>query len=223
MDSIGFETLLGLTILLPGFLSAAIFNALTVRKERSQLEKVIEALVFSFALYAIWTWLILEQPLTVSAERVDDKMTRYSISFQPIELAWLFLLAVLLGLVMSFLVTNDIPTKMLRAAKITHASTRSSVWSDVFIDVKRYVLVEFGDGRRILGWPRYVSDTPDESSVFLERASWVLDDGTEVPISGPGILVTKNMTIHSVSFLDPVPVAETEKTRGQEEGKSIKP
>lgn len=206
MDAIGFEALVVLTILLPGFLAALVLSALAVRKERSQLEKVIEALVFSFVLYALWTWLILGRPLTVSAERVDDRVTRYSISFQPGELLWLFLLAVVLGLAMSFLVTNDIPTKVLRAVKITHASTRSSVWSDVFIDIKRYALVEFSDGRRILGWPRYISDTPEEATLFLERASWVLDDGSEVPIAGPGILVTKNMIIQTVSFLDPVPL-----------------
>lgn len=226
MNPIGFETLLTLTILLPGFLSAAILNGLTVRRERTQLEKIVEALVFSFVLYALWTSLVLQQPLTIHSEKVEDKVTRYSISLEPADVLWLFGLAVGFGLLMSLLVTNDIPTKLLRWLRITHVSTRSSVWGDVFIDIKKYVLVEFADGRRILGWPRYVSDTPDEASIFLEKASWVLDDGSEVPIHGPGILITKHMPIQSVSFLEPKLSDQEQESNGKKEeanAKGIKP
>ncbi len=205
MEGLGFETLLVLIVLLPGFLTSTILNALTVRRERSQLEKIVEALVFSFIVYASWSWLVLRRPLQVEVERINEKATRYSISVSPSESIWLALIATALGLLMSFLLTNDVPTKLLRWPKITRASTRASVWSDVFTGMTRYVVVEFTDGRRIIGWPRYFSDTPKEGSLFLERAAWVLDDGNTVDISGPGILITKNMRIDNVVFLDDAP------------------
>jgi hypothetical protein len=60
--------------------------------------------------------------------------------------------------------------------------------------------------RKILGWLRYYSDEAKESSLFLESASWISenDDGTEseVPIDGPGILLTKESGIEYVMFLN---------------------
>ena len=79
-----------------------------------------------------------------------------------------------------------------------------SVWSDVFHDIRAYVFVEFADGRRVRGWPRYFSDTPEEGSIFLEQAAWLREDGTPEEIEGPGMLITRNMPILNFSFVSPV-------------------
>ncbi len=60
MEGLGFETLEVLLILLPGFLSSAIHSSLTIRKERTELEKVVEALVYSFVLWVVWGNFILK-------------------------------------------------------------------------------------------------------------------------------------------------------------------
>ena len=40
--------------------------------------------------------------------------------------------------------------------------------------------------------------------MFLEDAAWIVDEeGTQSPIDGPGILLTKQAGIESVSFLNP--------------------
>jgi Family of unknown function (DUF6338) len=202
MEGFGFETLLVLILLLPGFLASAILDALTIRKERTQLEKVIEALVFSLVVYAFWSWIVVRQPLQIEIEQINEKTTRYSLSIGPSGPLWLFVFGVLIGLTMSFLITNDLPTRLLRPLRITRASTRATVWDDVLSSIDKYVVVEFSDGRRIMGWPRFFSDTPREGSLFLQDAAWVLDDGTTVNISGPGILITKNMIVSNVIFLD---------------------
>ncbi len=64
------------------------------------------------------------------------------------------------------------------------------------------VQVELGDGRSILGLLTYYSDAAEECSLYVEQASWVGEDGVPVPISGPGILLTKNANIQSISLLD---------------------
>jgi hypothetical protein len=203
VQSLGFETLEVLLILLPGFLSSTILSALTVRKDRTELDKIVEALACSFILWVIWGAFVLKHPLGIEVERVSDKTTRYYFSISWTEFFWLFLIALVLGLAMSAFQTNDIHTKLLRRLWITRATTRTSVWDDAFSDIQRFVLVEFSDGRRVMGWPRYISNTPEESSLFLEYASWVLDDGTEQVIDGPGMLITKNMSVQNIVFLDP--------------------
>jgi hypothetical protein len=53
-----------------------------------------------------------------------------------------------------------------------------------------------------VGWLKYFSDRSTEASFFLERAAWVGPDQSLVPIDGPGIFLTKDSGICSVSFLN---------------------
>jgi hypothetical protein len=39
--------------------------------------------------------------------------------------------------------------------------------------------------------------------MFLEQAAWIDKNGNENPITGPGILLTKDVGIEYVLFLDP--------------------
>jgi Family of unknown function (DUF6338) len=50
----GLQTLVALLLLLPGFLSARIAGSLSAQGQRSDLERVIEALIFSFVTYVIY-------------------------------------------------------------------------------------------------------------------------------------------------------------------------
>jgi hypothetical protein len=53
-----------------------------------------------------------------------------------------------------------------------------------------------------VGWLKYFSDRSSEASFFLEHAAWVGADLSLVPIDGPGIFLTKESGICSVSFLN---------------------
>jgi hypothetical protein len=93
-------------------------------------------------------------------------------------------------------------TAPFRWFKISERSARSSVWNDVFSDLKGIVQVELSDGRSVIGWIRKYSDEDDADALFLDEAAWIDSDGKEVPIHGPGILLTKNLGIKYVMFLD---------------------
>ena len=54
-----------------------------------------------------------------------------------------------------------------------------------------------------MGYLRYYSDDPEESSIFLEDAAWITEDA-QIAIDGPGILLTKESKIVFISFLDAV-------------------
>ena len=98
--------------------------------------------------------------------------------------------------------------RLFRAIGLTERTTHNSIWNDIFereaID-NQPVQVEFADGRSVLGILLYYSDTSDEGSVYLKEASWVDESGQTIPIPGPGILLTRNSEIRSVSLLNPAP------------------
>ncbi|MBF6561003.1 MAG: hypothetical protein IVW56_11985 [Candidatus Binataceae bacterium] len=192
-----------LLVLLPGFFTARIVGALTVRPNQTDLDKAIEALFYSFFVYFICVVFLRVNPLVVDI-KVNAKSATLDINPDSLRnfVSWAFVVAGSLGLAISYLSTNDLVTGFLRWIKVTKRSSRISVWSDVFHDLDEFVVVEFTDGRRVRGWPRMFSDTPEEGSLFLEKASWILDDETPVEIHGAGILITKNLRIQSVSFID---------------------
>lgn len=206
MDSLTFQGLQIFLILLPGFLTSWIVLALTVRPPQTELDKIIEALFYSFVTYFLSILILGIQPIVVTVTQTGGSQVQLGIDVTAFRqfVFWTFLIALTLGLGISFLNTNDIPTRFLRRARITRRSSRATVWSDVFHDITTFVLIEFTDGRRLRGWPRYFSDTPEEGSIFLEHAAWILDDGTPVEIEGPGILITKNLLVQTVSFLSGV-------------------
>ena len=58
------------------------------------------------------------------------------------------------------------------------------------------------------GWVRYYSDEAGDSSLFPERAAWI-DGEVREEIDGPGILLTSDAGIETITFLgDSEPVTD---------------
>jgi hypothetical protein len=72
-----------------------------------------------------------------------------------------------LALAIGGIVTNDLSGILFRRLKLTQRTTRSSVWSDVFHERGRVLEVELGDGRRIIGWLRWLG-----SITTREETAW---------------------------------------------------
>ncbi|HEY1500745.1 MAG TPA: DUF6338 family protein [Acidobacteriaceae bacterium] len=191
-------------ILLPGFLAAYILQSLVSRPKQSDLEKLIEALILSFVIYLI-SAVVLGTRFPVAWNLVKDSSGNFT---YEIQLAWwkllfLLLLPILLGFLCAFLMLHDYVLRILRWANLTDRTSRASTWNDVLQDVEGAAQVELGDGRNVMGWVSYYSDDPDDASLFLQHAAWVNTETNELePITGPGILLTKEAGIRSVMFLD---------------------
>ncbi len=216
-----FQALQVLIFLLPGFVTAGVVNFLFVGRKKTELDKVIQALFYSFVDYSIFALIFGRypdiQPLSV-VKQISNGIEVYSLSYSGVGFLSVLAISVLVGLIVSFLNTHDLVTRLLRLKwsrkimwlkriklpPITTRTSRSSIWSDVFHDKGplAYVIVNLVDGQRIMGWPLYYSDTPDEGSVFLSDAYWIQND-EKIKIPGPGILVTSNARIESVEFLRP--------------------
>jgi small nuclear ribonucleoprotein (snRNP)-like protein len=134
-----------------------------------------------------------------------------TVQWEPAQLAWLAIVTALFVLFVVAYIRFD-GNRLFRALNLTERTTLNSIWNDIFereAIQNQPVQVELADGRNILGVLSYYSDAVEESSLYLTQASWVDAKGEETPILGPGILLTKNSGIRSISLLDPL----------QEEGK----
>lgn len=189
--ALGFDALSVLIILLPGFFCARIFQWLCVRPQQTEMDKVIEALLFSFMVYV--TFIAIFGQLQPTRKHVIALAT----------------LSIAVALISSVVWSNDLLGRLLRYARVTQRTSRPYIWNDVFHHYSGYALVELSDGRFVLGWVRYYSDHPP-AALFLEDASWVTSTGERMHLDGPGILVTEQCGIKTVSFHHPTRTQHTD-------------
>lgn len=201
MPEFSFEAFSILLLLLPGFLTARLIQSLCVRPSQTDFDKTIEAFLYSFIVYSIFVGVFQRSAFEVLVRSNEDGSKVYSPLVQPRDILLLLAISLVTALVVSGSTTNDLHRRLFRLFRLTQRTTRSSVWGDVFHELAYYVQVQFTDGRRVIGWPRYYSDTPEESTIFLENAAWISPDGKTTDIAGPGILITKSMQIETILFL----------------------
>ncbi len=198
------EALGVLLLLLPGFSCAYLVQRLAVRARQTELDKVIEALLFSFFLY-----LVASPFFGYGLPLSWQKKTAEGIEQYTFQLNWMYLVilaasALATGILFSANLNHDWLLRLLRKLRITQRTARNSIWNDAFQDIpSSFVLVQLSRDRAVIGYLRYYSDEPEDASLFLEDAAWIVDDnGTQSPIEGPGILLTRQAGIESVSFLN---------------------
>lgn len=187
-----------------GFACAYIVEKLAVRRKQSDFDKVIEAFLFSLILYLVvapffgYTLPLLWNHLSIAGSE------QYVLHLRWLYLAVLAASAAVLAILYSANLNRDWLLRLLRRIGVTQRTVRNTIWNDTFQDIQAsYVLVEIAGDRRLIGFVRYYSDDPKENSIFLEDAAWVMDNGDQQPILGPGILLTKLSGIESISFLAP--------------------
>jgi hypothetical protein len=192
--TLSFEVLTVLMVLLPGFLCAKIIQWLCVRPEQTEMDKLVEALLFSFVIYVAFTAMFGEVQLSRK------------------HVVYLAVLSVGISVIGSALWTNDWLGWLLRKARVTQRTSHPSVWNDVFHHYGGYVLVELKDGRLVLGWVRYFSDHESAPTLFLEDAAWVHQNGERTQILGAGILITADYGIKTIAFHNAVDMNKSVKT-----------
>lgn len=211
MKDISLELLAVLAILLPGFLAARLVQSFATRNRQSDFDKVVEALVYSFVVYLIYSMGVHTLPIDWRVSKESEKVEHYSVNVDPRNLLLISGISVGFALVVIAVTNNDISGKVLRSLRITSHTARPTVWSDAFHEYQGYVQVELEDGRHVVGWLLRYSSKPEQSTLFLSDAHWLGEDGSEIPIPGKGILLTKDTGIRYVMFLDPAQPAQHRK------------
>ena len=193
------ETLTLFFLLVPGFVSSAVLNALVVRQTTGRVSHVIEALVFSFLIYACLAPFFGGSPVSIEVTPAEGQTT-YRPTVDPSFLICAMGLAVLFALAAGASITHDFHMRILRWMRLTHRTARDNTWIDIFIDQRRYVEVTLTDGRRLFGWPMYYSNQPEEGLLYLYDPAWIDDDDRYVDLDVHGILLTRKDGIESIVF-----------------------
>ncbi len=189
----GLQTLVALLVLLPGFVSARIIRAISAQSQQSELERVTEALIFSFINYVIY--------IACFGSSLPIEWTP-AFQVHRWRVLFLFLMACAIGLFWGFIRSKDLALSFLRERGLTQRTGRESIWNDVFSTIGGSAQVGLKDGRNLIGWIRRYSDSGGERALFLDNASWVDEEGETIEIGGKGILLTEKADIEYVMFLD---------------------
>ena len=180
-------------ILLPGFSAAYVVQALATRRSQSDLERVIEALVFSFVIYVCY--------MPINGGKLPFHFVPgtannggETVVWEPIQLVWLVLITAAFSFAAVAYIRFD-GNRIFQWIRLTERTTHNSIWNDVFeseaIDGQP-LQVELADGRSVLGKLHYYSDVAEDASIYLTEAAWVDANANTIPIPGSGILLTKD-------------------------------
>jgi len=185
--------------LIPGFIAATTLDHLIIRNTKKELERIIEALMFSMIIYTIYS-------LAFGAGPISFDEVNKSIMFDSKSFVFLSLISLIIPIIFSFLITNDLHMSIARKLQITRRSSRHSVWYDTFCDNQKYIIINFENGRRLYGWPNDYSDSQKNYFIYLTQPAWIIENSKTkkreyIDLDIDGILITSEQKIESIEFL----------------------
>jgi Family of unknown function (DUF6338) len=183
-----------LTQLMPGFLTAWVVYGLTSYTKPAQFERVIQALVYSFivnALVAVCEWIALEVGKTLPL----------GVWSKSSELVVSAVLALILGVLLSYYTTNDEFFRTMRKFGLSKRTVYPSEWFGAFADGPKFVVLHLTGARRISGYPIEWPTEPTQGHFRLTDAAWLNDNGTETVLDGDESILISAKDVEMVEFL----------------------
>lgn len=156
-----------LVFLLPGFVAAWIFYGLTSHPRPEKFERVVEALIYTFLVQAFvpllkWCLLWIGQWFALSPWSKDAQLVSS------------LMLALFLGSLAAVCANKDIPHRWVRDRwGFTLRTSHPSEWFCAFSALKRDVILNFKDGRRLQGWPKEWPVSPSEGQFLIQDPKWI--------------------------------------------------
>lgn len=192
MENITKDIIAILQYLLPGFVSAWIFYALTSYPKPSQFERIVQALIFTIFVQAI-VFAIRASLLFVG------RYYYFAIWDEVSSLIWAIVCAIAFGFIFSYYANNDKLHKIFRAKGITRESSYPSEWFGAFLN-PTYAVLHLKDERRLYGWPMEWPSEPRNGHFLITDASW-LDGDKEIPITGVDNILIDAKEVKWVEFM----------------------
>lgn len=184
-----------LVYLLPGFITAWIFYALTCFKRPSEFERIIQALIYSVFVQAI---VICIKGALISIGKHCFHVGMWS---TDIQLVWSVFVALGFGLVASWLANGDRLHRVLRYLNITKQTSYPTEWYRNFFNFEGMVILDLVDERRIMG---EVAEWPNEFSTghfSLLHAHWIVNGELKRLETATSILVPAAL-VEFVEFME---------------------
>lgn len=184
-----------LSQLMPGFLTAWVVYGLTTYTKPSQFERIVQALIYSFIVKAL---VVAVESMLLLAGR----LVLLGVWDHSIEVIASAVLAIALGLVLSFFMINDAFFRQARRLGITSRTPYPSEWYGAFsARPPRYIVLHLQSGRRITGYPMEWPTEPTSGHFKLTDAAWLDDQNQEIVLDmNESILISANQ-VEIVEFL----------------------
>lgn len=200
--------------LLPGFVVAWILYGLTAHLKPSPFERVVQALIFTVLVRSV---VII---FKIVAKFVGENYYSFGNWTTDIELIWSIILAVSIGLFLTWCVNNDFPLFLFRIdgkvrcwkwfrrfhgklvkIKLTDKTLHPTEWYSAFNSEPRYIVLHLTGERRLYGWPKQYPDDPQKGHFLIEEAKWLLDDGSSAPLYSVNQLLIPSSDVEQIEFL----------------------
>lgn len=192
------DVLVLLTQLMPGFLTAWVVYGLTTYTKPGQFERVVQALIYSFIVNAVVAAL-------ESCFLFAGKYWLLGTWGKQSELIASSIVAMVLGVVMSYFMTNDSFFAVARKIKLTSRTPYPSEWYGAFATKPpRYVVLHLAGARRISGYPLEWPSEPNVGHFRLTDAAWLQDDNSEVALTSDQSILIEAKQVEMVEFLKTV-------------------
>ncbi|GHV12979.1 hypothetical protein AGMMS49938_06640 [Fibrobacterales bacterium] len=207
---ISIEAINFLVFLLPGFLTQRVLSSLVFRTEKEFIRQIVEALIFTWIIYAIAS-LFLGEPRAIHIESIENG--KYVWFFDKQFFLVFFTISLGLAFVMALIMSQGYAHRVLRFLHITNRHSNANIWIDIIGHELRnkYVLITFNNGERLTGWIKHYSDTTEESQVYISTPRWIDKNGEKIETNSIGLFIVAKGTIESIEELPIQPITEDNK------------
>ncbi len=161
------EVVIVLSFLLPGFVAAAIFHSLTSHPKPSEIDWIVQALIFTTIVQAI-----AEAVLWMGRLAGSDMLWT-----TDMEILISVIIAVGVALAAVTMANHDTLHSCLRRIGLTKETAYPSEWySSFYRNSDCYVVLHLQGQRRLYGWPEEWPSRPDQGHFRIAEGEWLVED-----------------------------------------------
>lgn len=161
--------------LLPGLAGFFIYEYIAETTKREIFDKIVMALTLTLSSTLIANFVfgisfVPDIPL-------DPKANAAVVlnSFLKSNILIVTIISCSIGGLLAYLKNAGIVYNFLRKIKVTRRTGMIDPWHQVFTTFrKEWYIVKYKDGRELVGWPKYYSETGERKELFLADATWHL-------------------------------------------------
>jgi hypothetical protein len=193
--------------LLPGFVGAVVYDYLVERQSPSNFERFIEALVLTLV-SSVVAHVGFHVPLLPKIALSNEApMTDVLGAFLGKSIFYVSIIASVISFIFATANNHKWIYWPLNRLRITYKNGEDDVWKDTFYKHRGFwISLKFEDGRVLIGWPKFYSQSGKPREIFVAEPTWWQPDaaGNLVAIVAQvaGVYVTDFSKVVSLELLD---------------------
>ena len=197
-----------LLYILPGLIGYLIYESLASVVKRDVFDKIIFSLSLTLV-SALITNVLFSIPLVPNI--IDSQTTNLSAIldvFVRTNLLYTSTVACIIGILFAGIRNLGVFYTIFGWFRITKRTGMIDPWHQVFSTFqRRWIMLSFSDGTKLIGWPKYYSEDGTRKELFLADATWHSPSSgeggskyREEEVEGEGVFVSNFDNVKSIEF-----------------------